>query len=220
MEEKHSGFSLNRRLLHVLRRRAEGQGGVTLVEMTVSLFIFAVVSTLFAMSIVQYLHTTSSDTIRARSSTEIATSVRSLDQYIRNAEGVKGEGGKITLVTYESDGVKQCAVIDYTEATWSGKSVDSYGSVTVRTRPYDAGSGAWSRHVVLGSVMNSATATTADDALFNTSLFAVDASTRVVRYSPVTGSFVGGKPVTSNTSTSFTARNVTSGASVDFSKCG
>ena len=201
MEANHSGFSLNRRLLRALRRRAEGQSGVTLVEMTVSLFIFAVVSTLFTMSIVQYLHTTSSDTIRARSSTEIATSVRSLDQYIRNAEGVKDEGGKIALVTYDADGVKQCAVIDYTEATWSGKSVDSYGSVAVRTRPYDAGSGAWSRHVVLGSVMNSTT------------------STRVVRYSPVTGSFVGGKPVTSNTSTSFTARNVASGASVDFSKC-
>ena len=149
MEANHSGFSLNRRLLRALRRRAEGQSGVTLVEMTVSLFIFAVVSTLFTMSIVQYLHTTSSDTIRARSSTEIATSVRSLDQYIRNAEGVKDEGGKITLVTYDADGVKQCAVIDYTEATWSGKSVDSYGSVAVRTRPYDAGSGAWSRHVVL-----------------------------------------------------------------------
>ena len=219
MEANHSGFSLNRRLLRALRRRAEGQSGVTLVEMTVSLFIFAVVSTLFTMSIVQYLHTTSSDTIRARSSTEIATSVRSLDQYIRNAEGVKDEGGKIALVTYDADGVKQCAVIDYTEATWSGKSVDSYGSVAVRTRPYDAGSGAWSRHVVLGSVMNSTTASTTDNALFNTDLFKVDARTRVVRYSPVTGSFVGGKPVTSNTSTSFTARNVASGASVDFSKC-
>ena len=91
--------------------------------------------------------------------------------------------------------------------------------MAVRTRPYDAGSGAWSRHVVLGSVMNSTTASTTDNALFNTDLFKVDASTRVVRYSPVTGSFVGGKPVTSNTSTSFTARNVASGASVDFSKC-
>lgn len=191
-----------------------------MVEMAVALFIFAVVSVLFAMSIVRHLHTTSSDTIRARSSTEMAASVRSLDQYIRNAEDVKDDGGKSALVTYDSDGVRRCAVIDYAEAAWSGKSVDSYGSVMVRTRPYDAGSGAWSRHVVLGSVMDSTIAGTTDNALFNTSLFTVDAGTRVVRYSPVTGSFVGGKPVTSNTSASFTARNVASGVSVDFSKCG
>ena len=74
--------------------------------------------------------------------------------------------------------------------------------------------------MVLGSVMDSTIAGTTDNALFNTSLFTVDAGTRVVRYSPVTGSFVGGKPVTSNTSASFTARNVASGVSVDFSKCG
>ena len=42
MEEKNSGFSLNRRLLRALRRRARGEGGVTLVEMMVSLFIFAI----------------------------------------------------------------------------------------------------------------------------------------------------------------------------------
>ena len=54
MEEKNSGFSLNRRLLRALRRRARGEGGVTLVEMMVSLFIFAIVSTMFTVSIVQY----------------------------------------------------------------------------------------------------------------------------------------------------------------------
>ena len=56
MEEKNSGFSLNRRLLRALRRRARGEGGVTLVEMMVSLFIFAIVSTMFTVSIVQYSH--------------------------------------------------------------------------------------------------------------------------------------------------------------------
>lgn len=50
MEEKNSGFSLNRRLLRALRRRARGEGGVTLVEMMVSLFIFAIVSTMFTVS--------------------------------------------------------------------------------------------------------------------------------------------------------------------------
>ena len=72
MEEKNSGFSLNRRLLRALRRRARGEGGVTLVEMMVSLFIFAIVSTMFTVSIVQYLHSTTADAIRTRSATEIA----------------------------------------------------------------------------------------------------------------------------------------------------
>ncbi len=71
MEEKNSVFSLNRRLLRALRRRARGEGGVTLVEMMVSLFIFAIVSTMFTVSIVQYLHSTTADAIRTRSATEI-----------------------------------------------------------------------------------------------------------------------------------------------------
>ena len=195
MEEKNSGFSLNRRLLRALRRRARGEGSVTLVEMMVSLFIFAIVSTMFTVSIVQYLHSTTADAIRTRSATEIATSVQALDRYVRNAEGVE-------------------------EATWSGGRVDDYGSVVVKTRPYATGAGgAWSEHAVLTAVMNNSTASTSDDSLFKNKLFSMDGGTRVVRYSPVTGSYVGGKPVTSNTLTSFTARNVGSSASVDFSQC-
>ena len=171
MEEKNSGFSLNRRLLRALRRRARGEGGVTLVEMMVSLFIFAIVS-------------------------------------------------RLTLVTTDADGIRQCAVIEYTEATWSGGRVDDYGSVVVKTRPYATGAGgAWSEHAVLTAVMNNSTASTSDDSLFKNKLFSMDGGTCVVRYSPVTGSYVGGKPVTSNTLTSFTARNVGSSASVDFSQC-
>lgn len=89
-----------------LMKRARGQAGVTLVEMVVSLCIFAIVSTLFTVAIVQYLHTTSADTIRSRSSTEIATSVRTLDRYVRNAVGVRDDGDAVTLVTYDADGVK------------------------------------------------------------------------------------------------------------------
>lgn len=112
------------------------------------------------------------------------------------------------------------AVIEYTEATWSGGRVDDYGSVVVKTRPYATGAGgAWSEHAVLTAVMNNSTASTSDDSLFKNKLFSMDGGTRVVRYSPVTGSYVGGKPVTSNTLTSFTARNVGSSASVDFSQC-
>ena len=106
-----------------LVERVRGQAGVTLVEMVVSLCIFAIVSTLFTVAIVQYLHTTSADTIRSRSSTEIATSVRTLDRYVRNAVGVRDDGDAVTLVTYDADGVKQCAVIEYTEATWTGERV-------------------------------------------------------------------------------------------------
>ena len=132
------GFSLNRRLLRALRRRARGEGGVTLVEMMVSLFTFAIVSTMFTVSIVQYLHSTTADAIRTRSATEIATSVQALDRYVRNAEGVEeaASGDRLTLVTTDADGIRQCAVIEYTEATWSGGRVDDYGSVVVKTRPY------------------------------------------------------------------------------------
>lgn len=202
MEEKNSGFSLNRRLLRALRRRARGEGGVTLVEMMVSLFIFAIVSTMFTVSIVQYLHSTTADAIRTRSATEIATSVQALDRYVRNAEGVEeaASGDRLTLVTTDADGIRQCAVIEYTEATWSGGRVDDYGSVVVKTRPYATGAGgAWSEHAVLTAVMNNSTASTSDDSLFKNKLFSMDGGTRVVRYSPVTGSYVGGKPVTSNT---------------------
>ena len=198
MEEKNSGFSLNRRLLRALRRRARGEGGVTLVEMMVSLFIFAIVSTMFTVSIVQYLHSTTADAIRTRSATEIATSVQALDRYVRNAEGVEeaASGDRLTLVTTDADGIRQCAVIEYTEATWSGGRVDDYGSVVVKTRPYATGAGgAWSEHAVLTAVMNNSTASTSDDSLFKNKLFSMDGGTRVVRYSPVTGSYVGGKPV-------------------------
>lgn len=222
MGEKYSGFSLGRWLLRAFRRRARGEGGVTLVEMMVSLFIFAIVSTVFTVSIVQYLHSTTADAVRTRSATEIAASVRVLDLYIRNAEGMEEAAGgdKLTLVTTDADGVRQCAVIEYTEASWVGGRVDDYGSVVVKTRPYATGAGgAWSRHAVLTSVMNNGTASTSDDSLFKNKLFSLDGDARVVRYSPVTGSYVGDKPVISNTLTSFTARNVGSSASVDFSQC-
>lgn len=176
MEEKNSGFSLNRRLLRALRRRARGEGGVTLVEMMVSLFIFAIVSTMFTVSIVQYLHSTTADAIRTRSATEIATSVQALDRYVRNAEGVEeaASGDRLTLVTTDADGIRQCAVIEYTEATWSGGRVDDYGSVVVKTRPYATGAGgAWSEHAVLTAVMNNSTASTSDDSLFKNKLFSM-----------------------------------------------
>ena len=133
MEEKNSGFSLNRRLLRALRRRARGEGGVTLVEMMVSLFIFAIVSTMFTVSIVQYLHSTTADAIRTRSATEIATSVQALDRYVRNAEGVEeaASGDRLTLVTTDADGIRQCAVIEYTEATWSGGRVDDLSLIHI-----------------------------------------------------------------------------------------
>lgn len=44
------------RIRAVAQRMARGESGVTLVEMMVSLFIFAIVSTMFTTAIVQYLH--------------------------------------------------------------------------------------------------------------------------------------------------------------------
>ena len=203
------------RIRAVAQRMARGESGVTLVEMMVSLFIFAIVSTMFTTAIVQYLHSTSADAIRSRSSTEIATSVQSLDRYVRYAEGVEYDATNhtITMVTPGDSGAKQCVVITYQDATWKNGTVSDYGSVKVKTKPYDASVTSWSTNNESGG--------TSDDSLFASRLFTVDGTNRVVRYSPVTGSYVSGKPVTSNTSTSFTARNVKSGGTaIDFTPCG
>ena len=56
------------RIRAVAQRMARGESGVTLVEMMVALFIFAIVSTMFTTAIVQYLHSTSAYAIRCRSS--------------------------------------------------------------------------------------------------------------------------------------------------------
>ena len=211
------------RIRAVAQRMARGESGVTLVEMMVSLFIFAIVSTMFTTAIVQYLHSTSADAIRSRSSTEIATSVQSLDRYVRYAEGVEYDATNhtITMVTPGDSGAKQCVVITYQDATWKNGTVSDYGSVKVKTKPYDASVTSWSTRAVFGSVMNNESGGTSDDSMFASRLFTVDGTNRVVRYSPVTGSYVSGKPVTSNTSTSFTARNVKSGGTaIDFTPCG
>lgn len=122
------------RIRAVAQRMVRGESGVTLVEMMVSLFIFAIVSTMFTTAIVQYLHSTSADAIRSRSSTEIATSVQSLDRYVRYAEGVEYDATNhtITMVTPGDSGAKQCVVITYQDATWKNGTVSDYGSVKVK----------------------------------------------------------------------------------------
>ena len=99
-------------------------------------------------------------------------------------------------------------MITYQDATWKNGTVSDYGSVKVKTKPYDASVTSWSTRAVLGSVMNNESG-----------------ARLMIRCSPRdysrwmapigwcvirrwTGSYVSGKPVTSNTSTSFTARNV------------
>ena len=164
------------RIRAVAQRMARGESGVTLVEMMVSLFIFAIVSTMFTTAIVQYLHSTSADAIRSRSSTEIATSVQSLDRYVRYAEGVEYDATNhtITMVTPGDSGAKQCVVITYQDATWKNGTVSDYGSVKVKTKSYDASVTSWSTRAVLGSVMNNESGGTSDDSLFASQLFTVD----------------------------------------------
>ena len=171
------------RIRAVAQRMARGESGVTLVEMMVSLFIFAIVSTMFTTAIVQYLHSTSADAIRSRSSTEIATSVQSLDRYVRYAEGVEYDATNhtLTMVTPGDSGAKQCVVITYQDATWKNGTVSDYGSVKVKTKPYDASVTSWSTRAVLGSVMNNESGGTSDDSLFASRLFTMDGTNRVVR---------------------------------------
>ncbi|MFR1605308.1 MAG: hypothetical protein ACLSUZ_00900 [Bifidobacterium pseudocatenulatum] len=80
-------------------------------------------------------------------------------------------------------------MITYQDATWKNGTVSDYGSVKVKTKPYDASVTSWSTRAVLGSVMNNESGGTSDDSMFASRLFTVDGTNRVVRYSPVTGSY-------------------------------
>ena len=86
--------------------------------MMVSLFIFAIVSTMFTTRSCNTCIPPARSAIRSRSSTEIATSVQSLDRYVRYAEGVEYDATNhtITMVTPGDSGAKQCVVITYQDA--------------------------------------------------------------------------------------------------------
>ncbi|MBW3095593.1 prepilin-type N-terminal cleavage/methylation domain-containing protein [Bifidobacterium sp. 64T4] len=205
-----------------LRAAARGERGVTMVEMMVAMFIFMAISAIFLTSIMQFLHTTTTDAIRTRSASEIATATQRLDRYVRYATAMEydADAQKVTMIT-PGDGDKQrCVVLQYDEATWSNGTVSDYGKLVVKTK--DAGASTWGQSVVLGSMMNhsSSGGVTSDESLFGTSVFSLDGTGKVLTFSPVTGSYSGGKAITSNVSTTFTARNVKStNPTPDFSVC-
>lgn len=216
------GFERNggRRALFAAER---GQRGVSMVEMMVAMFIFMVVSGIFLTSIIQFLHTTTTDAIRTRSASEIATATQRIDRYARYASAMEYDDAvqKVTMIMPgDTAGKQRCVVLQYDEATWSNGTVNTYGKLVLKTK--DAGASSWSSNVVLGSMMNhsSSSGVTSDDALFGTKVFGLDGTKKVLTFSPVTGSYSGGKPITSNVSTTFTARNVKStNPTPDFSVC-
>lgn len=200
-----------------------GQRGVSMVELMVAMFIFMIVSGIFLTSIIQFLHTTTMDAVRTRSASQIATVTQRIDRYVRYASAMEYDNAnqKVTmLMPGDAAGKQRCVVLEYSEATWVNGSVDTYGKLVLKTK--DAGASAWSSNVVLGSLMNhsSSSGVTSDDALFGTQLLGLDGTKKVLTFSPVAGSYAGGKPVTSNVSTTFTARNVKStNPTPDFSVC-
>lgn len=205
-----------------IRAAARGERGVSMVEMMVAMFIFMVISAIFLTSIVQFLHTTTTDAIRTRSASEIATATQRLDRYVRYATAMEYDAGqqKVTMITPGDGGNQRCVVMQYEEATWANKTVDDYGKLVVKTK--DAGASTWGQSVVLGSLMNhsSTSGVTSDDSLFGIPVFSLDGTGKVLTFSPVTGSYSGGKPITSNVSTTFTARNVkATNPTPDFSVC-
>ena len=205
-----------------IRAAARGERGVSMVEMMVAMFIFMVISAIFLTSIVQFLHTTTTDAIRTRSASEIAMATQRLDRYVRYATAMEYDAGqqKVTMITPGGGDKQRCVVMQYEEATWANKTVDDYGKLVVKTK--DVGASTWGQSVVLGSLMNhsSTSGVTSDDSLFGTPVFSLDGTGKVLTFSPVTGSYSGGKPVTSNVFTTFTSRNVkATNPTPDFSVC-
>lgn len=200
-----------------------GERGVSMVELMVAMFIFMIVSSIFLTSIIQFLHTTTTDAIRTRSASQIATATQRIDRYVRYASAMEYDNAaqKVTmLMPGETAGKQRCVVLQYDEAAWANGTVNTYGKLVLKTK--DAGAASWSSNVVLGSLMNhsSSSGVTSDDSLFGTPMFSLDGTKKVLTFSPVAGSYSGGKPITSNVTTTFTARNVkATNPAPDFSVC-
>ena len=182
-----AGCGVGRRTVFPARR---GERGVSMVELMVAMFIFMMISGIFLTSIIQFLHTTTTDAIRTRSASEIATATQRIDRYVRYASAMEYD--------------------------------DAAQRVTMLMPGEDAGAASWSSNVVLGSLMNhsSSSGVTSDDSLFGAQMFGLGGTKKVLTFSPVAGSYSGGKPITSNVTTTFTARNVkATNPTPDFSVC-
>lgn len=215
-----AGCGAGRRTVFPARR---GERGVSMVELMVAMFIFMMISGIFLTSIIQFLHTTTTDAIRTRSASEIATATQRIDRYARYASAMEYDDAaqRVTmLMPGETAGKQRCVVLQYDEATWANGTVNTYGKLVLKTK--DAGAASWSSNVVLGSLMNhsSSSGVTSDDSLFGAQMFSLDGTKKVLTFSPVAGSYSGGKPITSNVTTTFTARNVkATNPTPDFSVC-
>lgn len=215
-----AGCGAGRRTVFPARR---GERGVSMVELMVAMFIFMMISGIFLTSIIQFLHTTTTDAIRTRSASEIATATQRIDRYVRYASAMEYDDAaqRVTmLMPGEAAGKQRCVVLQYDEAAWANGTVNTYGRLVLKTK--DAGAASWSSNVVLGSLMNhsSSSGVTSDDSLFGAQMFSLDGTKKVLTFSPVAGSYSGGKPITSNVTTTFTARNVkATNPTPDFSVC-
>ncbi len=106
----------------------------------------------------------------------------------------------------ETAGKQRCVVLQYDEATWTNGTVNTYGKLVLKTRmpgrlgEFECGARLadepfveqWCR---VGRFLGARDAS-------------LDGTKKVLTFSPVAGSYSGGKPITSNVTTTFTARNV------------
>ena len=111
-----AGCGAGRRTVFPARR---GERGVSMVELMVAMFIFMMISGIFLTSIIQFLHTTTTDAIRTRSASEIATATQRIDRYVRYASAVEYDDAaqRVTmLMPGETAGKQRCVVLQYDEA--------------------------------------------------------------------------------------------------------
>ncbi|WP_325036924.1 hypothetical protein [Bifidobacterium merycicum] len=90
-----------------------------MVELMVAMFIFMMISGIFLTSIIQFLHTTTTDAIRTRSASEIATATQRIDRYVRYASAMEYDDAaqRVTmLMPGETAGKQRCVVLQYDEA--------------------------------------------------------------------------------------------------------
>lgn len=203
--------------LHV-RRVNRGETGMTLVEMMVSLGIFMLFSSMFVASVVSFIRATSASSLRATSTSSMTTASQRVERLVRYASDAQVDPAGETLTLYipgeaatkasvGTTGVGQCVVLTYTPATWSADMVDTYGTLKWESRD-ETVSAYTGRGVLLSSLFNNPSAAPASaSGIYRQKMFALDASTNTVTFSPVVGGYAGGKAVTSDTMSRFPVGN-------------
>lgn len=201
-----------------VRRVNRGESGMTLVEMMVSLGIFMLFSSMFVASVVSFTRATTASRLRSVSSSSMTTASQRIERMVRYASdaAVDPSGDILTLyipgeaatkANAGTTGVGQCIALTYTPATWSGDTVDTYGTLKWQSRD-ETVSAFTDRGALLSSLFNNESAApTSASGIYRQKMFTLDSATNTVTFSPVVGGYAGGQAVTSNTVSRFPVGN-------------